>query len=467
MRHAPVSLNFNQKMPKGNILIVDDNKSVLSALEILLSAEYDRVCCLSNPNLLVTELRKNPYHLVLLDMNFSAGVNTGNEGIYWLQQIREQYPDLSVVMITAYGDVELAVKALKAGATDFILKPWENAKLLATVRSAVQLSLSRGEVKDLRLKEKALKKAMTHDEKYIVGSSPELMQVLKTVRKVAKTNTNVLITGENGTGKELIAREIHRLSERCDEMMVSVDMGAVSETLFESELFGHVRGAFTDARENRTGKFEIANKGTLFLDEIGNLSFHLQAKLLAVLQNREITRIGSNQTIPVDIRLVCATNKDLPALVTKGLFREDLLYRINTIQVEVPPLRERGEDILALADFFLKKYAWKYDKPSLKFNHQAQEKLMKYSWPGNIRELEHSVEKAVILSENNILKADDFFLKPIGAAKSDGDTLNLDEMEKRFILRALEKNPGNVSAAADQLGITRQTLYNKLKKIGL
>lgn len=308
---------------------------------------------------------------------------------------------------------------------------------------------------------------MTRDDKYIVGSSPELMQVLKIVRKVAKTNTNVLITGENGTGKELIAREIHRLSERCDEMMVSVDMGAVSETLFESELFGHVKGAFTDARENRTGKFEIANKGTLFLDEIGNLSFHLQAKLLAVLQNREITRIGSNQTIPVDIRLICATNKDLPALVTKGLFREDLLYRINTIQIEVPPLRERGEDILALADFFLKKYAWKYDKPSLKFNHQAQEKLMKYSWPGNIRELEHSVEKAVILSENNILKADDFFLKPIGTAKSDGDTLNLDEMEKRFILRALEKNPGNVSAAADQLGITRQTLYNKLKKIGL
>lgn len=467
MRYAPVSLNFNQKMPKGNILIVDDNKSVLSALEILLSAEYDRVCCLSNPNLLVTELRKNAYHLVLLDMNFSAGVNTGNEGIYWLQQIREQYPDLSVVMITAYGDVELAVKALKAGATDFILKPWENARLLATVRSAVQLSLSRGEVKDLRLKEKELKKAMTRDDKYIVGSSPELMQVLKIVRKVAKTNTNVLITGENGTGKELIAREIHRLSERCDEMMVSVDMGAVSETLFESELFGHVKGAFTDARENRTGKFEIANKGTLFLDEIGNLSFHLQAKLLAVLQNREITRIGSNQTIPVDIRLICATNKDLPALVTKGLFREDLLYRINTIQIEVPPLRERGEDILALADFFLKKYAWKYDKPSLKFNHQAQEKLMKYSWPGNIRELEHSVEKAVILSENNILKADDFFLKPIGTAKSDGDTLNLDEMEKRFILRALEKNPGNVSAAADQLGITRQTLYNKLKKIGL
>ncbi|MEL7585129.1 MAG: sigma-54 dependent transcriptional regulator [Prolixibacteraceae bacterium] len=454
-------------MPKGNILIVDDNKNVLSALEILLSAEYDRVTCLSSPNLLVSELRKTPYHLVLLDMNFNAGVNTGNEGIFWLQQIREQHPDLSVVMITAYGDVELAVKALKAGATDFILKPWENVKLLATVRSAIQLSQSKGEVKDLRQKEKDLKKVMNKDDKYIVGSSPELMQVLNIVRKVAKTNTNILITGENGTGKELIAREIHRLSERSDEMMVTVDMGAVSETLFESELFGHVKGSFTDARENRAGKFEVANKGTLFLDEIGNLSFHLQAKLLAALQNREITRIGSNQPVSIDIRLICATNKDLPSLVSKGLFREDLLYRINTIQIEVPPLRERGNDILALAEFFLKKYAWKYDKLSLKFNHQAQEKLLKYSWPGNIRELEHSVEKAVILSENNVLKADDFFLKPLGGTKTEGDTLRLEEMEKRFILRALEKNPGNVSAAADQLGITRQTLYNKMKKFGI
>ena len=466
---TPVStcLTFNQKMSKGNVLIVDDNKNVLSALEILLSAEYDRVTCLSSPNLLISELRKNPYHLVLLDMNFNAGVNTGNEGIYWLQQVREQHPDLSVVMITAYGDVELAVKALKAGATDFILKPWENVKLLATVRSSVQLSQSKGEVKDLRQKEKELKKVINKDDKYIVGSSPELMQVLNIVRKVAKTNTNILITGENGTGKELIAREIHRLSERCDEMMVSVDMGAVSETLFESELFGHVKGAFTDARENRAGKFEVADKGTLFLDEIGNLSFHLQVKLLAALQNREITRIGSNQPIPIDIRLICATNKDLPSLVGRGLFREDLLYRINTIQIEVPPLRERGNDILALAEFFLKKYAWKYDKLSLKLNHQAQEKLLKYSWPGNIRELEHSIEKAVILSENNVLKADDFFLKPLGGPRTEEDTLRLEEMEKRLILRALEKNPGNVSTAADQLGITRQTLYNKMKKFGI
>ena len=454
-------------MAKGNILIVDDNKSVLSALEILLLPEFDAVKCLSNPNLIITELRKNPYHLVLLDMNFKAGVNTGNEGIFWLQQIKENHPDLSVVLITAYGDVELAVKALKAGATDFILKPWENAKMLATVKSAVQLSMSREEVKHLRQKEKELKKVINKDEKFIIGSSPELMHVLKIVRKIAKTDTNVLITGENGTGKELIAREIHRLSNRSNEMLVNVDMGAVSESLFESELFGHVKGAFTDARENRAGKFEVANQGTLFLDEIGNLSFHLQAKLLAALQNREITRIGSNKPIPINIRLICATNRNLHELVEKGIFREDLLYRINTIQVEVPPLRERGNDILVLADFFLKRYAYKYDKPNLKLSNQAQEKLLKYQWPGNIRELEHAIEKAVILGENNILKADDFFLKPVTGVKSETDTLKLEEMEKRMILLALDKNPGNVTSAAEQLGITRQTLYNKMKKFGI
>lgn len=448
-------------------MVVDDNKSVLSALEILLSSEYEKVTCLSGPNQLMSELRRNPYHLVLLDMNFSAGVNTGNEGIYWLRQIKESYPDISVVLITAYGDVELAVKALKLGATDFILKPWDNSKLLATVRSAIQLTLSKTEVKDLRLKEKELKKVMNQKEKHIIGSSPALMQILKIVRKVAGTDTNVLITGENGTGKELIAREIHRLSNRSDEILVSVDMGAISESLFESELFGHVKGAFTDARENRAGKFEVANKGTLFLDEIGNLSFHLQAKLLAVLQNREITRVGSNQPIPVDIRLICATNRNLPELVEKDLFREDLLYRINTIQIEVPPLRERGEDILLLADFFLKKYAWKYNKPALKFNNQAQEKLMKYNWPGNVRELEHSIEKAVILSDHDVLKADDFFLKPVSGNQQDAEILKLEEMEKQLIIRCLNKNSGSISTAAEQLGITRQTLYNKMKKYGL
>ena len=453
-------------MVRGNILIVDDNKSVLSALEILLVREFDEVHCLPGPNQLMTALRERHYDLVLLDMNFSAGVNTGNEGIYWLNLVKKEYPMVSVVLITAYGDVALAVKALKAGATDFVLKPWENSKLLATARSAVQLSLSKGEVVALREKEKDLKREMNRPAGYIIGSSPALMKVFKLVRKVAATATNVLITGENGTGKELIAREIHRLSSRSEEALVGVDMGAVSETLFESELFGHVKGAFTDARDNRAGKFEIAHRGTLFLDEIGNLSFPLQAKLLAAIQNRQITRVGANQPVAVDIRLICATNKDLPAMVGEGFFREDLLYRINTIQIELPPLRDRGEDILILADFFLKKYSDKYGKQGLHMNDQARDKLMKYSWPGNIRELEHSLEKAVILSENHLLKDDDFFLRPVAGVADKTDSLRLEVMEERLVRRALDRNPFNISAAAKELGITRQTLYNKMKKYG-
>ncbi len=453
-------------MAKGNILIVDDNKSILSALEILLIPEFQTVTTLSDPNQIPTELRKKDYNLVILDMNFNAGINTGNEGIYWLGRIKETNPEISVVMITAYGDIELTVKALKMGATDFFLKPWDNNKLLATLRSALQLNWSKKEVSQLKEKEKGLKTELNREQKFIIGSSTQLMQVLNMVRKVAKTDANVLITGENGTGKELIAHEIHRLSDRASEVMISVDMGAVSETLFESELFGHVKGAFTDARDNRPGKFEVADKGSLFLDEIGNLPYHLQAKLLAALQNRKISRVGSNQPIPVDIRLICATNKNLEQMVAEGVFREDLLYRVNTIQIEVPPLRERGNDILVLADFFLKKYASKYNKPGLKINQQAQDKLMKYTWPGNIRELQHTIEKAVILSEGNVLKAEDFFMRPVVQGRSNDSEMTLEEMEKRMINQAIDKNNGNLSAAAEQLGITRQTLYNKIKKIG-
>jgi DNA-binding NtrC family response regulator len=453
-------------MGKGNILIVDDNKSILSALDILLTPEFQSVTTLSDPNQIPTELRKNDYNLAILDMNFKAGINTGNEGIYWLGRIKETNPEISVVMITAYGDVELTVKALKAGATDFVLKPWDNAKLLATVKSAIQLNLSKKEVVQLKEKEKGLKSEINREQKFIVGSSVQLTQVLNLVRKVARTDANVLITGENGTGKELIAQEIHRLSNRADEILVSVDMGAITETLFESELFGHVKGAFTDARENRPGKFEVADKGSLFLDEIGNLSFHLQAKLLAAIQNRQVSRIGSNHTVPVDIRLICATNKNLESMVLDGLFREDLLYRINTIQIEVPPLRDRGNDILVLAEFFLRKYASKYNKPNLKINQQAQDKLLKYQWPGNIRELQHTIEKAVILSESSLLKPEDFFMRPVQSSKNITPELTLEEMEKRMINLAIDKNNGNLSAAADQLGVSRQTLYNKIKKTG-
>ncbi|HNX55447.1 MAG TPA: sigma-54 dependent transcriptional regulator [Prolixibacteraceae bacterium] len=453
-------------MAKGNILIVDDNKSILSALEILLIPEFQTVTTLSDPNQIPSELRKRDYNLVILDMNFNAGINTGNEGIYWLGRIKETNPEISVVMITAYGDIELTVKALKMGATDFFLKPWDNNKLLATLRSALQLNWSKKEVSQLKEKEKGLKTELNRDQKFIIGSSPQLMAVLNMVRKVAKTDANVLITGENGTGKELIAHEIHRLSDRANEVMISVDMGAVSETLFESELFGHVKGAFTDARDNRPGKFEVADKGSLFLDEIGNLPYHLQAKLLAALQNRKISRVGSNQLIPIDIRLICATNKNLEQMVAEGGFREDLLYRINTIQIEVPPLRERGNDILVLADFFLKKYTSKYNKPNLKINQQAQDKLMKYTWPGNIRELQHTIEKAVILGEGSVLKAEDFFMRPVVQGRSNDTEMTLEDMEKRMINQAIDKNNGNLSAAAEQLGITRQTLYNKIKKLG-
>jgi DNA-binding NtrC family response regulator len=449
---------------EGNILVIDDNKSILSALEIMLTPDFHAVTLLSNPNQILTELSRKDYNLVILDMNFKAGVNTGNEGIYWLGRIKETDPEISVVMITAYGDIDIAVKALKAGASDFILKPWDNEKLLATLKLAIQLNLSKKEVMKLKEREAELKKEINRDQKFIIGSSPQLMKVLNLARKVAKTEANVLITGENGTGKELIAQEIHRLSNRSKEVLVTVDMGALTETLFESELFGHVKGAFTDAHENRQGKFEIAGKGTLFLDEIGNLSFHLQSKLLSAIENRQITRIGSNQLIPIDIRLICATNKNLENMVSEGLFREDLLYRINTIQIELPPLRDRGNDIIILTEFFLKKYAYKYNKPGLKINQQANDKLLKYSWPGNIRELQHTIEKAVILSETSILKPDDLHLRQNSYVSNNNPFTTLEEMEKQMIQQALEKNKGNFTAAADQLGVTRQTLYNRLKK---
>ncbi|MFP4557801.1 MAG: sigma-54-dependent transcriptional regulator [Bacteroidales bacterium] len=454
-------------MSKGNILIVDDNRNVLLALEMLLAPEYNMVQCISNPNLLISELQSNSYNLVLLDMNFKAGVNTGNEGIYWLQRIKENHPDISVVLITAYGDVELAVKALKAGATDFVLKPWDNQKLLATVKSAIELSLSKMEIEGLKQKEKDLIKSINREDKQIIGSSEAITEVLRTVDKVAKTNTNIIITGENGTGKELIARRIHNMSERSNELMVTVDMGAVSETLFESELFGHVKGAFTDAHENRTGKFELANRGTLFLDEIANLPLTLQSKLLVALQNREVTRVGSNQSKPIDIRLISATNKDLNQLIDSGEFREDLLYRINTIHIEVPPLRQRKDDILPLAEHFLAKYSEKYGKAPLSISSQAKEKLIDYSWPGNIRELEHTIEKAVIMSESGKLKVHDFFSGSTVSHKADTNVVKLDEMESKMIALAIEKNTGNIKAAANQLGVTRQTLYNKMRKYGI
>jgi len=451
-------------MIDAHILIVDDTKSILSALEILLQFEFKQVNSMSNPNQLSSYEQLTSVDIVLLDMNFTAGVNTGNEGLFWLKEIKKKSPHTEVIMMTAYGAVDLAVKALKEGAADFVLKPWNNERLLTTVKSTYKLKASRSEVKELKQKEKQLKEVINQDKNYIIGNSPALSRVLNLTRKVAKTDVNVLITGENGTGKELIARELHRLSTRSHEVFIPVDMGTITESLFESELFGHTKGAFTDAKQDRSGKFEAANKGTLFLDEIGNLSLQAQSKLLSAIQHKTIIPVGSNTPIKVDIRLICATNSNLEKMVAEGLFREDLLYRINTIALEVPALRERDQDSLVLADFYLQKFAHKYHKPGLRINDKAQEKLLSYSWPGNVRELQHTLERAVILCDGLVIKPDDFILNSSAPVLTSPESITLAEMEERMIANALANHDGNYSAAAAELGITRQTLYNKLKK---
>ena len=454
-------------MKKGNILIVDDNKNVLSALRILLSDYFENIVLLTSPNTLMSELRdKNP-DVVLLDMNFSAGINSGNEGLFWLSEIKKADEELPVVLFTAYADIDLAVKALKGGATDFVVKPWDNAKLLATLQSAYSLRQSRKEVKKLREKQSVLNRDIQKEEDICWGKSPAMQRLLTMIKKVAVTDANVLITGENGTGKELIAKMIHRYSPRAAETLISVDMGAVTETLFESELFGHVKGAFTDAKADRSGKFEAADGGSLFLDEIGNLSYPLQAKLLSALQTRHITRVGSNKSISVDIRLISATNKNLFKSVKKGEFREDLLYRINTIHLEVPPLRERREDIPQLADFFLRRLARKYGKSDLKLGEKALCKLESYAWPGNVRELEHAIEKAVILSDNQELQPNGFYMRTPDETSFVVESFTLEEMEKILIEKALRKYDNNISAVAAELGISRPTLYSKIRKYEL
>lgn len=451
---------------KGSILVVDDNKSVLTAVELLLGSYFEEVITLPSPEQIPSLLASRRIDVILLDMNFSAAINTGNEGMYWLSRIKEIAPEMPVVLFTAYADIELAVKAVKEGATDFIVKPWDNAKLVATLLSAYRLRKTQDEVKLLKEEKNVLKSQLNSEPSMLWGTSPAIMQVYNMICKVAKTDANILLTGENGTGKEMIAREIHRLSNRSREVMISVDMGAVTETLFESELFGHVKGAFTDAREDRAGKFEAANKGTLFLDEIGNLSYALQAKLLVALQNRKIVRVGSNKPIDTDIRLICATNRNIQEMVEKGNFREDLLYRINTIHIEIPPLRDRPEDILPLADYFLKKYMSKYGKEGVRLQPTTQDKLLEYKWPGNIRELQHAIEKAVIMCEGKSIKPSDFFFKTVTTAFIDKNE-TLEDMEKQMIKLALDRSNGNLSAVATQLGITRQTLYNKMKKYNL
>jgi DNA-binding NtrC family response regulator len=447
-----------------SILIVDDNKKILEALRMLLKYHYSRITTLSNPEQIPNLLQKEEFDVILLDMNFRAGVTSGNEGLYWMAEIIRIQTSACVVMITAYGDIDLAVKAVKLGAYDFILKPWENDKLLATINAAHRFSRSNRELLKLKGKEKALISEINKPGKSLIGTSKAIKSVLEIAEKVATTDANILITGENGTGKELLAREIHHMSGRKDQVMVTVDIGAIAETLFESELFGHEKGAFTDAKEERRGKFELAHKGTLFLDEIGNLSLPLQAKLLNVLQNRQVIRVGGNIPINVDIRLISATNADITQMVRDGKFREDLLYRINTIVIEIPPLRQRDHDIPELVGYFLDKLVRKYGKPDMKISPAAMKKLSNYHWPGNVRELQHVMERAVILSNHSYLEKEDFILGPEGkpGVKTWPDTL--EEMERSMIEECLEKNKGNLSKAAKQLGISRQTLYNKINK---
>ena len=450
---------------KGRILIVDDNVQILNSLDILLRNEYKDIETIKNPNLIPAKIHSNYYDIILLDMNFAAGINTGNEGIFWLREILKHDPDAVVILITAYGDINLAVQSIKEGATDFITKPWDTEKLLTTLRTAFELRRSKLEVNSLKNKQKQLTEDLDKHFQMFTGTSGAMQQVMQTINKVAKTDANVLILGENGTGKELIAREIHRKSKRASEVFVTVDMGSIAETLFESEIFGHVKGAYTDAKEEKAGRFEVASGGTLFLDEIGNLPMSLQSKLLAVLQNRQVTRIGSNKPIPINIRLISATNKSLYNMVSENLFREDLLYRIDTIQIGLPALRDRKDDIPGFVNYFLKIYSNKYEKPLLKITADAYELLADYYWPGNVRELKHTVEKAVILSDSNILKPEDFYLRQMKYDNEEGaDSLKLADAEKQMIKKVLEKCRGNLTKAAKALEISRTTLYVKIKK---
>lgn len=449
----------------GTILIVDDNKAILTAVKLLLRNCFEHILTLSNPNSLLQTLAANSVDVVLLDMNFKAGINNGNEGLFWLNEIKGKHPAVQVVLFTAYADIELAVKGMKEGANNFIVKPYDNQKLIETLLSAYQQKIK-------------LQEPVTRQSKHSIagtgmywGKSQAMLQLKSLIEKVSLTDANILVTGENGTGKEMLAREIHYLSKRKKGPMVSVDMGAVTETLFESELFGYVKGAFTDARTDHAGKFEAANSGTLFLDEIGNLPYHMQAKLLTALQNRSIVRVGSNTHIPVDIRLISATNQDLSDMVENGKFREDLLYRINTIHVEIPPLRERKEDIVPLAEIFIKKYCSIYNKRIVSLDDDIKNLLQQQQWQGNIRELEHKIEKAVIICDEPVLSSIYFeFPKTVYNGKnheSEEKVRTLEEMEYDMIKNAIEKNEGNLSLVANQLGISRQTLYNKLKRYGL
>jgi DNA-binding NtrC family response regulator len=448
----------------GKILVIDDDQDILLTTKIVLKRDFGIIESETNPDRVLPGIIKGKYDVILLDMNFRVGATSGKEGIELLKKIIKADPEVLVIMITAYGDIDLAVQAMKNGAIDFIVKPWDNKKLLATVSNAVRLSESKKEIVSLREKQKNLIEEIDHQYSEIIGRSDAMNKVFETIRKVAATDANILILGENGTGKELVAREIHRSSARASQIFVSVDLGAIPESLFESELFGHIKGAFTDAKESRTGRLKAASGGTLFLDEIGNLPMSMQAKLLSVIENRRITPVGSNESQPIDVRLICATNMPVSEMVAQKKFREDLLYRINTVEMSVPPLRERTGDIPLLTDYFKEIFARKYNKGKIKILPESYKKLARYYWPGNVRELQHIIERTIILSESDILRPDDFLVERAGIRANVSEIMNMEEVEKQTILSSLERNRRNMTRTSGELGMARTTLYRKMKK---
>ncbi|HAN19493.1 MAG: sigma-54-dependent Fis family transcriptional regulator [Bacteroidetes bacterium GWC2_33_15] len=453
-------------LTESSILIIDDNDEIRESLKLFLGRHFSNIVSLSAPNNLFYVIDNNNFDIILLDMNFSRGKYSGNEGLFWLKEILKRNPELVIILITAYGKIDLAVNGIKEGAFDFILKPWENEKLLSTIKAGIKLKKSNTEVKELKEKQQLFNTSEINDYKYLHGPSLSMKKIDLILNKVAGTDANILILGENGTGKEVIAREIHRRSLRNNQVFMSVDLSSLTNSLFESELFGYKQGAFTDAKEDRLGKIEASHNGTLFLDEIGNLPVNLQSKLLTVIQTKSVTRLGSIRSRNIDFRLICATNKPLTRLIQEGLFREDLLFRINTVQIEIPALRNRKEDILPFCEYFLDIYNKKYSKKNT-LSKSAISKLENYHWPGNIRELKHSIERISILSTNNNIKAEDFaFIEPL-EAKTDDQILNLLELEQVAIKKAIKKSGGNMSKAAEILGISRTTLYFKLSKYGL
>lgn len=456
-----------EALKKSKILIIDDEEDILLTLKMLLKKHVGSVFTSSNPYHIPRLIRQNEPDLILLDLNFKSGATTGEEGLQWLKKLNDLSPGTPIIIITAHGDVEIAVEALKQGATDFIEKPWHNEKLISTIKSTLDLIHSRKAIQQLQDTTASLNQQIKQLGGEIIGKSAAIEATLRTIRKVAKTDANVLILGENGTGKEMVARAIHNASNRKDDVFIKVDVGAIPESLIESEFFGHKKGAFTDAHEDRIGRFEAAQNGTLFLDEIGNLSLAAQSKFLSAIQNMIITPVGTNKAVPVNFRLICATNESLHEMVQHKSFRQDLLYRINTIEIKVPPLREREGDIAILAKHFIEQYKDKYKRPELSISEEGLTLLASYAWPGNVRELQHTIERAVILSENNSLEKEDFMINASNSSSDDLDTLNLEKNERSLIIKALQIHKGNITKAAEELGLTRAALYRRLDKFGL